>query len=656
MKLKAAIRALVKGSLLRLASGLQKAGQGILNRFAPYPPPPDTQALIFQQPELFLELLPDIAFVLDLKGEIIYSNSKMTGFLGIDGESIKGLDFRQFILPEYQEKAQKDLGTIVQEGEVRDSHLVIKDKLDRRFHVLASAKLIQDAAGNNIGIMGIARDITEIVKAEEKFKEIFRSIPDIAYIHDLKGNLLLMSKIAERKLGYPEQMILKMNVADILTEQSHKSALEKMSRIETERTVKDIPFTLVAQDGHEIPLEVRATLIRFEGQKCVLGIGRDITERLEAEKERKRAEEEIFRINAVLANLYELHQTVAKTHTLQDVLDMTVNSAIKSLPIDACAIKIYDPEIKDFEVAAREGLGKGYSRKRTKSLAESLSWRAFEKAEIIEELDLKSVQSMAVDDGMASGMYIPLLVAVGPGEERKESYDKIGVLCIYVKERYRFNEEDKRRMEMFASYVAIRIREARLYEKVEELSITDELTKVYNLRGFRRRLEEKIKLCQRDGRPVSVLIVDPDNFKAVNDTYGHLAGDEILEKLARALEEAVRGVDVVARYGGDEFVIILHNTDNPSARAVAEKIRKAIEEKTFRTEKYPDPIKIKVSLGGDTLTKDFFKRITKLEFAEIEKMIGRLIDSIDKALYQAKKQGGNRAIIHNLGNSIPVDR
>jgi len=263
---------------------------------------------------------------------------------------------------------------------------------------------------------------------------------------------------------------------------------------------------------------------------------------------------------------------------------------------------------------------------------------------------------MAVDDGMASGMYIPLLVAVGRGKKGKESYDKIGVLCVYVKERYRFNEEDKRRMEMFASYVAIRIREARLYEKVEELSITDELTKVYNLRGFRRRLEEKIKICQRDARPVSLLLVDPDNFKNVNDTYGHPAGDEILEKLARALEEAVRDVDIVARYGGDEFVIVLHNTDNASTKRVAEKIRKAIEERIFRVEKLPDPIKIKVSLGGDTLTKDVFKRITNLESAEIEKIIEMLIDSIDKALYQAKKQGGNRAIIHNLGNSIPVNK
>ncbi len=580
----------------------------------------------------------------------------MTGFLGIDGESIKGLDFRQFIVPEYQEKAEKDMGIILQEGEIRDTHLVIKNDFDRRFHVLVSSKLIQDAAGKGIGIIGIARDITEIVKAEENFREIFRSIPDIAYIHDLKGNILLMSKIAEIKLGYPEQMILKMNIADILTEKSYKSALERLSRIKTERKVKDIPFTLIAQDGHEIPMEARAILIRFEGQECVFGIGRDITERLEAEENRKRAEEEIFRINNVLANLYELHDTVAKTHILQDVLDMTVNSAIKSLPIDACAIKTYDPELKDFEVAAIKGLGKGYSRKRAKSLAESLSWRAFEKEKIIEELDLKSVQSMAVDDGMASGIYIPLLVAVGRGKKGKESYDKIGVLCVYVKERYRFNEEDKRRMEMFASYVAIRIREARLYEKVEELSITDELTKVYNLRGFRRRLEEKIKICQRDAIPVSLLLVDPDNFKKVNDTYGHPAGDEILEKLARALEEAVRDVDIVARYGGDEFLIVLHNTDNASTKRVAEKIRKAIEERIFRVEKHPDPIKIKVSLGGDTLTKDVFKRIIKLESAEIEKMIGRLIDSIDKALYQAKKQGGNRAIIHNLGNSIPVDK
>ncbi|UCD83980.1 MAG: diguanylate cyclase [Deltaproteobacteria bacterium] len=651
-KIKAIGTVLVKGHLITLANSLQKVGQGILNRLGIHPNPPSAQAIISHQLELFLELLPDIAFILDLKGKAIYSNVKMTSFLGMDWKSLKGLDFRDFIVPEYQEKAEKVLETIFQQGEVSDTHIVIKNNLDRRFHVLISAKLIQDAAGKDIGIMGIARDITEIVKVEEKFREIFRAIPDIAYIHDLKGNLMLVSRITEKKLGYPEPMILKMNIAEVLTEDSHKTALEKLSRIRTEKKVRDIPFTLINKDGYEIPMEARAILIRLEGQDCVLGIGRDITEKLEAEEERKKAEEEILRINNVLANLYKLHQITAKTHELQNILDMTVNSAIESLPIDACAIKIFNPEIKDFEVAAKKGLGKEYSRKRTKSLTESLSWQAFEKGKIIEEYDLKSIQSMAVDDGMASGLYIPLLVAVGPGEIGKEFYDKIGVLCIYVKERYKFSEEDKRRIEMFASYIAIRIREARLYKKVEELSITDELTKVYNLRGFRRRLEEKINICQRDGRPLSLLMVDPDNFKKVNDTYGHPAGDEILEKLVRALEEAVRGVDVVARYGGDEFAIILHNTDNASIRVVAEKIRKVIEEKSFRIEGYPDHIKIKVSLGGDSFTKALFKNAARLESAEIESIIGMLVDSVDKALYQAKKQGGNRAIIRNLANSI----
>ncbi len=129
-----------------------------------------------------------------------------------------------------------------------------------------------------------------------------------------------------------------------------------------------------------------------------------------------------------------------------------------------------------------------------------------------------------------------------------------------------------------------------------------------------------------------------------------------MEKLARTLEEAVRGVDLVARYGGDEFVIILHNTDNPSSRVVAEKIRKAIEEKTFWVEKHPDPIRIKVSLGGDTFIRDFFRRTNKVEPAEIEKIIDMLINSIDKALYQAKKQGGNRVIIHNLEYSTQIFR
>ncbi len=149
-----AIRSLIKGILLKLASGLQKAGQAILNRFRSHPPPTDARTLIFQQPGLFLELLPDIAFVLDLNGKVIYSNARMTGFLGMDWKSLKGLDIRDFVVPEYQEKAEKALETTFQQGEIRDTHLVIKDILDRRVHVLISAKLIQDATGKDISYVG----------------------------------------------------------------------------------------------------------------------------------------------------------------------------------------------------------------------------------------------------------------------------------------------------------------------------------------------------------------------------------------------------------------------------------------------------------------------------------------------------------------------
>ncbi|MCL4458924.1 MAG: GGDEF domain-containing protein [Chloroflexi bacterium] len=160
------------------------------------------------------------------------------------------------------------------------------------------------------------------------------------------------------------------------------------------------------------------------------------------------------------------------------------------------------------------------------------------------------------------------------------------------------------------------------HQKVHELARTDELTGLFNLRYLNERINEEIGRSCRFAHPLAVLMIDVDNLKGVNDTYGHAEGDRLLREIARTLRAAVRSVDVVARVGGDEFVIILPETGAQGARAVAERILGLVRDRV----KLFDTIVPTVSIG----------------LASYERVIQSgegLIKAADEALYQAKRAG-----------------
>ncbi len=166
-----------------------------------------------------------------------------------------------------------------------------------------------------------------------------------------------------------------------------------------------------------------------------------------------------------------------------------------------------------------------------------------------------------------------------------------------------------------------------LYEQMETLSIHDSLTGVYNRRYFNMRLEEEAERAKKFSLKFSLLMIDIDHFKKVNDTYGHLVGDAVLREVAQKLQSCLREIDFVARYGGEEFVVILQETDKDGALFVAERIRSAIGAKKIRA--FDEQLLITVSIGMVV-----FPRHTT--YPEL------LIEVADKALYKAKKSGRNR--------------
>ena len=210
--------------------------------------------------------------------------------------------------------------------------------------------------------------------------------------------------------------------------------------------------------------------------------------------------------------------------------------------------------------------------------------------------------------------------------------DEIGILARAFNAMLRRQREYQNEIE--ATNRRLQDRYAALQQATEvlnQLSITDGLTKLHNHRFFQDHLTREIRRVERNDEPLAMLILDIDDFKKLNDQYGHAAGDEILSKIANILNAAVRGGDLCARYGGEEFVILAPNTDVEGGYALAEKIRMAIEEADFVIDDAFTPLRVTVSVGvaayrGDR--KAFF-------------------GAADQALYQAKANGKNCVIAHS---------
>jgi diguanylate cyclase (GGDEF)-like protein len=211
-----------------------------------------------------------------------------------------------------------------------------------------------------------------------------------------------------------------------------------------------------------------------------------------------------------------------------------------------------------------------------------------------------------------------------------DTRDEIGLLTHTFNDMMRQLRHNQEEIETANRHLTDQnIRLQQLNEVLSQLSITDGLTKLHNHRFFQDHLTREIKRVNRTREPLSMLIIDLDDFKQLNDRYGHASGDELLSRIARILNDAVRESDLLARYGGEEFVILASNTDLEGAEELAEKVRTEIAEASFILDDSLRPMRVTVSIG-------------------VARFLGnrkRFFQEADDALYSAKAAGKNCVVV-----------
>ena len=186
--------------------------------------------------------------------------------------------------------------------------------------------------------------------------------------------------------------------------------------------------------------------------------------------------------------------------------------------------------------------------------------------------------------------------------------------------------QDQEKFDILAHQFALALRRIRLYRDIERLAITDSLTGVYTRRYFLQRLDEEVKRSALRKTPLAFLMIDVDHFKMINDQYGHLTGDEVLKEIGGVIRDSIRAIDIAGRYGGEEFCVVLPDSDLTGSKAVAERIRVAAEQKMIQA--YDNTVHVTLSIGVAVFPQD-------------GGMVEELMDKADWALYRAKSQGRN---------------
>ena len=199
----------------------------------------------------------------------------------------------------------------------------------------------------------------------------------------------------------------------------------------------------------------------------------------------------------------------------------------------------------------------------------------------------------------------------------------LGYLWLWGKD---LRSEDLPALSLFATQAAITLENARLFREVERLAVTDELTNINNRRHFFKLAFSEFYRARRYARPLSVLMIDIDFFKKTNDQYGHAIGDIVLQEIARLCQTTLRDLDIIGRYGGEEFIVLLSETELDDAQAIAERLREKVQNAKISTPKGDLRVTVSIGVAGDN--------------TEATNLL-EMIESADAAMYEAKEAGRN---------------
>jgi diguanylate cyclase (GGDEF)-like protein len=326
--------------------------------------------------------------------------------------------------------------------------------------------------------------------------------------------------------------------------------------------------------------------------------------------------------------LYRAAQALGAALSEKDVVDAGVSAAREIASFDLAAVTVYDEASRTHEVVAAKSVDGAIDDLvgvRFSHNAGLVSMVVQNRCPLPYRGELEAKPKVVLSKRLPWPAHPSLLVLPLVIHDRA-----LGTLVLGAKRRHAFGESVRPTLEVLASHLAVSLSNARMVQKLETMATTDGLTGLFNKRAMLDAAVQKVAASARFGRRLSVLVADLDHFKKVNDTYGHDVGDLVISGLGEILKRQKRATDVVARFGGEEFVVLCEQTDEKGAMLLGDRIREELSKTMFRTPK--GVLSITCSIGIAT-------------FPEAGKDWEALFKSADDALYVSKRSGRDRCTV-----------
>ncbi len=465
-------------------------------------------------------------------------------------------------------------------------------------HIHTEGELIVDGSGEPLYMSGIAHDVTAQVRAEEELRRserelnnILTNLQDTFYRTNLQGEVIYMTPQIERAMGYTPEELLGRKLSELYVDPGMRDKF--IAELQANGEVRNWIAPLRHKDGSVVWGSANAHFYRDDAGNIlgVEGITRDITKLKQAEAALQREQQRAL-------------------VTLESIGDGVITTDVEG------RIEYLNPVAEQLVGEARTAIGCHYS--------EALPLVEEDNGEPLDDLVELTLRHEGGLVNASNGLLHrddggDFVLKVSAAAMRADDGSVIGAVLV-------------------------------LHDITETMAMTrqlnyqashDTLTGLVNRREFQSRLEKAIANARESGCEHTLLFMDLDQFKVVNDTCGHRAGDELLKQLAVQLDEATRDSDTVARLGGDEFAVLLVRCPMERAREIADDLRQRVKEFRFVWE--DKSFEIGVSIGAVAVNRD-------------SGGIERLLSAADAACYFAKEQGRNRVFVYNVEDGVSIQR